>query len=160
MAAEDRKLAVKDSTLTAHIEASWAARIWEGHCRRDITTAHWVKTDRAADGSAETSTICLSGDTLIEVVDLNVIVDLAARRKAEAELERRREVDLNTVLKDVDIRVVINIISTAEETRARVHDTLDAKASLETVRKSSTIDNTDTIGILSVKSGTTSTTTH
>jgi len=154
MAAEDGKLAVKDSTLTADIEASWAARINESNTRRDITTAHWVKTDRAADGAAETSNISFFSDTLIEIVDLNVIVDLTKRFDAEAALESRRHANLNTVLVDLNIGTLEDFISLAEETRAWVKKTLDAKELLHALIKLSTINNTNKIRILSIKSST------
>jgi len=154
VAAEDGELAVHDNTLTADIEASWAARIREVHCRGDITTAHWVQAERAADGAAETGTISLLAETLIEVVDLNVIVDLTARTAADAALEGRGKVDLNTVLVDLNIGVVIDLRGLAEETRAGVHDTLNAEASLHLLRERSVVHDADAIRISGVESST------
>jgi len=151
VAAEDGELAVEDNTLTAHVEASGAARIREVHCRRDVATAEGVETKRAADGAAETSTISLLTDTLVEVVNLDVIVDLRAGAHAEAALERRGHVDLNTVLVDHGIGVVEDFILLADEARARVHDTLDAEAGLHTVAELSTVDDADSVGILSLR---------
>jgi len=154
VAAEDGHLAVKDNTLTTHVHASGEARKREGHCRREIATTHGINTNRTTDGAAETSNISFLTDTLVKVVNLDVIVDLAARRKAEAELEHRRNADLNTVLVNLDIGVIIKLLSLAEHTRAGIHDTLNKEAGLHLLAKLSAIDDTDSIRILSVKSGT------
>jgi len=152
VAAEDGQLAVEGGTLAANVEASGAARIREVHCRRDVATAEGVDTDGAADGLAEASTVSLLADALVEVVDLDVIVDLTARAKAEAALEHRGHVDLNTVLVDLNIGVLIGILGLAEKTRARVEDTLDAKAGLHSLIELSAIDDAESIGVLSVES--------
>jgi len=141
---------VENSDLTAHVEATGAARIGEGGCRGNVTTTDGVETNREADGSARTSDISFLTKTLVKVVNLDVIVDLAATTKAEAHLERRGKVGLNTVLVDLNIGVPVNILSLAEETRAGVHDTLESKASLHLLAKRGTIDDVDVISILSL----------
>ena len=151
MAAEDGELAVEDDTLTADVEAGGAARIGEVHCRRDVATAEGVEAKRAADGGAEAGAISLLTDALVEVVDLNVIVDLRARREAEAELEGRGEVDLDAVLVDLHVGVLVDLLLLAEEARAGVEDTLDAEAGLHLLAKLSAIDDADGIGVLSVE---------
>jgi len=154
VAAEDREPAVKDGTLTAHVEASGAARIGEVHCRGNVATAEWDDADGAADGGAETGTISLLTDTLVEVVDLDVIVDLTEGLDAEAALEHRRHVDLNTVLVDLNVGVLEHLVGLAEKTRAGVEDALDAEALLHTLIELGAVDDADSIGILSVKSRT------
>jgi len=155
VAAEDaRELAVKSGTLTAEVEAGGAARIGEVHCRGNVATAEGVDADGAADGAEATGTVCFLTDTLVEVVDLDVIVDLADGLDAEAALEGRGHVHLNTVLVDLHIGVLEDLSGLAKETRAGVQDTLDAEALLHALIELGAIDNADGIGILSVKSRT------
>jgi len=151
VAAEDGQRAVEDSTLAADVEAGGAARIGEEHCRRDVATAEGVDTDGAADGAAEASTVSLLADALVEVVDLDVVVDLAAGTKAEAALEHGRHVDLDAVLVDLHVGVIESLLTLAEETRAGVEDTLDAEAGLHLLIELSTIDDAEAVGVLSVE---------
>jgi len=151
MAAEDGQLAVQNSALAAHVEAGGAAGVREVHRRRDVATADGVDAERAADGAAEASAVDFLADALVEVVDLNVVVDLTARAKAQADLEHHGHVDLNTVLVDLDVRALIHLAGLAEETRAGVEDTHDNKALLHALIELSTIDDLESIGILSVQ---------
>jgi len=76
VAAEDGELAVENGSLAADVEAAGAAGIGEGECRGDVSTAHGVDTNGAADGRAEATDVSALAETLVEVIDLDVIVDL------------------------------------------------------------------------------------
>jgi len=155
MAAEPWHPAVQDSTFTANVAAGWAAHIGECDCGREVTTVDRINTKRAANGRAALGNICMFSKTLIKVVDLNVIVDLAAGREAEAEVKSRRHVNLNTILMDLNIRIVVNVVSSAHHTRARIKNTLQSETTLHLLAKRSSINNADSIRVTSIKNFTT-----
>jgi len=153
VAADDRQLAVEGDTLTADIAAGGEARVTEVDGRRDVATAVRVDTaGEAADRAAAARTVSLLADTLVEVIDLNVIVDLITAGHADAAVEAGRHVNLNTVLMDLNIRVLIHPPCSTAEARARVEDTPDDEAELHVFIELSTIDNANSIGVLSLES--------
>jgi len=151
MAAKNRKLAMQNNTLTTRIKASGTTRERECDCRRHVPTTEWVNTKGTTNGTAELSTVNMTSKTFIEVINLNIIVDLRTRWKAETALKRRRHIDHNAILTDLDKRVVISFLVHAEESRARIEDALDHKTFLHALVQRSTIHNTNCISISSVK---------
>ena len=153
VAAAARDLAVEGDTLAADVEAGGAAGAEVVHRRGDVATAGGVEAERAADGVEAARAVCCGAEALVKVEDLHVVVDLRAGREAQAELERRRVVDLDAVLVDLHVRLVVEVVLAAEEARARVEDALDAEEGLHALVELRAVDDADRVGVLSVQGG-------
>ena len=147
---------MKGDTLATGITTSRTTLGWEPHCRRDVTAvARNGSVERAAHRTTATRAMSLTTKTLVEVVDLDETIDLPARSKTETRIEHGGHVNFDAILVDLHVRLAIDSVRCATETRERVEATQAEDALLHSfLVERSTIDNADSSRIHSVESGT------